>query len=94
MSCNCSGEAASRLDDFGFGTQLGDQGGHIWHLDAGRALGWFGNFQGFQAWRNINAQVFRLGDVERFFLGRLPGNERLSHPGRSRWHRHADAVWN
>src|SRR5450830_2064962 len=63
------GRRQSRLDDFGFGTQLGDQRGDVRHLDAGRALGWLDDFQGFQAWRDIDAQVFRLDGLERLFLG-------------------------
>jgi hypothetical protein len=56
------------LDDFGFGAQLGDQGRHVRHFDAGRAFCRLGHFQGLQARGHVDAQVFRLVTSSGFFL--------------------------
>jgi hypothetical protein len=59
----------SHLDHLGFVLEFVDQFGDVGDLDAGGALGRLADFEGGQAWRDVDAEVGRLDGVERLLLG-------------------------
>ena len=59
--CALSGKVSY---DLGFIPELGHQGGNVWHLDTGTALGRLADFEGLDARRDVDPKVFGFEDVE------------------------------